>query len=59
MVTIVKKVPSKEELNTIFRSVETRKKGVDVRKYAGKVKAKGQPVKLQQKLRNEWQKSPS
>lgn len=54
MVTIVKKVPSKEELDKIFRSVETRKKGVDVKKYAGKVKAKGQPVKLQQKLRNEW-----
>jgi len=54
MVTIIKKVPSKEELDKIFHSFETQKKGVDVKKYAGKVKAKGQPMKLQQKLRNEW-----
>jgi len=54
MVTIIKKVPTKEELDKIFRSIEARKKGVDVKKYAGKVKAKQKTMIMQRSLRNEW-----
>jgi hypothetical protein len=50
----VKGIPSDEELKKIFESVKQGKKGVNVKKYAGKVRAKGNPVTLQRKLRNEW-----
>ena len=50
---ILKEKASKEELEKIFESVRKRKKGVNVKKYPGKVKASGYPVKLQRKLREE------
>ncbi len=53
METLIKKKPSANELENIFKKI--RGKGVDVRKYAGKVKAKGNPLALQRKLRNEWE----
>ncbi len=54
METIVKKKPSANDLDSIFRKITGNKKGVDVKKYAGKVKAKDNPLTLQKKLRNEW-----
>lgn len=50
----VKGISSAEELKKIFDSVKRGKKGVNVKKHAGKVKAKRNPVTLQWKLRNEW-----
>ena len=52
MVYIVKKKPSKEELDHIF-NLTRQKKGVNVRKYAGKLKTIGNPVSVQRKLRDE------
>jgi hypothetical protein len=54
METIIKSKPSKKELEKIFSKVQAKKEGVDVTKYVGKVKAKGNPIALQRKLRNEW-----
>ena len=54
MEIIIKKKPSARELDLIFKKLKGNKKGVDVKKYAGKVKAKGNPVTLQRKLRDEW-----
>jgi len=53
METLVRKKPSAKELETIFKKIGG--KGVDIKKYAGKVKAKGNPLTLQKKLRNEWE----
>ena len=50
----IKEKPKKDDLERIFKSVGDGKKGVNVRKYAGKVKSKENPVTLQRKLRDEW-----
>lgn len=50
----IKEKPKKDDLERIFNSVRVDKKGVNVRKYAGKVKSKENPVTLQRKLRDEW-----
>lgn len=50
----IKEKPKKEDLEKIFTSVGRKKKGVNVRKYGGKVKSKGNPLELQRRLRNEW-----
>ena len=54
MVYYIKGKPTEEELKKMFDSIRKARKGVNVRKYAGKVKAKGDPVALQRKLRDEW-----
>ncbi len=54
METIIKSRPSKRELKKIFDLLRSKKEGVDVGKYFGKVKAIGNPVILQRKLRDEW-----
>ena len=53
MVYVVKEKPSKEELDKIFRLTQSKRKGVNVRKYAGKIKTTGNPVLIQRKLRDE------
>ena len=55
METVIKSRPSEKELEKIFSKVSLKKEGIDISKYAGKVKAKGNPVSLQRKLRNEWE----
>jgi hypothetical protein len=54
METVIRKRPSPSDLEKIFDISKAKKKGVDVKKYMGKVKAQGNPVALQRKLRNEW-----
>lgn len=54
MEIVIRKKPSTEELALIFGKLKGNKKGVDVRKYAGKVKAKENPQKIQRSLRAEW-----
>jgi hypothetical protein len=54
MVWYVKEKPTQQELKDLFNSMKAGKKGVNVKKYAGKVKAKGNPLALQKKLRDEW-----
>lgn len=50
----VKGKPTEEELKKIFSLVKRRKKGVNVRKYAGKLKIQDNPVTIQRRLRDEW-----
>jgi hypothetical protein len=54
MVVVIDKKPSKAELEKIFSKTNRTGKGVDVSKYAGKIKARKSPLALQRKLRNEW-----
>jgi len=54
METVIKSRPSEKELEKIFSKVRAKKEGIDISKYLGKVRAKGDPVLLQRKLRNEW-----
>ena len=54
METIIKSKPSQKELDKLFVQVRSKKGGVDISKYVGKVKAKGTAVNLQRKLRDEW-----
>lgn len=50
----IKDKPTQADLDKIFSAMKVDKKGVNVRKYAGKVKSKENPVTLQRKLRDEW-----
>ena len=50
----IKKKPTPQDLDKIFIAMKVGKKGVNVRKYAGKVKSKENPLVLQRKLRDEW-----
>ena len=52
METVIRKKPNVTELEILFKRIGG--KGVDVKKYAGKVRAKGSPLTLQRKLRDEW-----
>ena len=58
MVTIIKKGASKEEINTLFeRLLKGFKvnKGFDAYKFCGTVKFKEDGLKIQKKLRDEWE----
>lgn len=54
MVLILKKGASKKEIALIEKRLKN-KKGVDIMKYCGKVKLKEDALKIQNKLRDEWQ----
>ncbi len=54
METVIKSKPTKKELDKIFAQAKAKKNGVDISKYVGKVKAKGNPLAIQKKLRDEW-----
>jgi hypothetical protein len=50
---VIKKREKKESYRK--KLVSIKNKGIDTGKYCGKVKIPGDPVKIQKKLRNEWQ----
>jgi hypothetical protein len=54
MIVYLKEKPTQTELERIFKSIGKGGKGFNTRKYAGKVKAKKDPVQIQRKLRDEW-----
>jgi len=46
-----------EEIDALLKKVglgPAKGKGFDAKKYSGTVKFKGNPVKIQRKLRDEW-----
>jgi hypothetical protein len=56
MIVYLKEKPTQTELERIFKSIGKGGKGFNTRKYAGKVKAKKDPVQIQRKLRDEWKR---
>ncbi len=54
MVLVLKKGASKKDIESIEKKLKAVE-GVDVMKYCGKIKLKGDALKIQKSLRNEWQ----
>ncbi|MFA5806554.1 MAG: hypothetical protein WC879_18125 [Melioribacteraceae bacterium] len=56
MVTIIKKGMHEKEVRSLLaRHNRKKKKGIDLKKYCGVIELKEDPLKLQQKLRDEWE----
>ena len=57
MVTVIQKGTSQEEIQSLLaeRLKKRSKKGVNVKKYAGSIQLKHDPVTLQKQWRNEWE----
>lgn len=54
MVTIIKKGMKKKEIHSLISDKKKRKKGIDLKKYCGKVKLQEGPLMIQRKYRDEW-----
>ena len=56
MVLILKKGATEEEMQSIRKKLQKKKKnaGVDLAKYAGTIKLKDDPLVIQKKMRDEW-----
>jgi hypothetical protein len=56
MVLVLKKGASEKEVQLIKKKLQkkSRKTGVNLKKYAGTIKLKEDPLKIQKKLRDEW-----
>lgn len=57
MVLILKKGAGEKEIEAIDKKISKSKSaGFDARKYNGAIKIKGDALKIQKKLRNEWER---
>ena len=58
MVHVLRKGASKKEIEAIEKKLYPRKSstGLDAQKYNGVIKLKGDPLTIQQKLRDEWER---
>jgi hypothetical protein len=56
MTTIVKRTTTRKELTALLKGKKRtrRKKGVDVKSFAGKLKLEGDPLEIQKRMRNGW-----
>jgi hypothetical protein len=55
MVTIIKKGMPRKEINSLLTVQRNKKKkSIDIKKYCGVIVLKEDPIKLQKKLRDEW-----
>lgn len=56
MITIIKKLAKKKDLDKLLKSSTAQKprKLLDAKKYYGTIKLDEDPVKIQRRLRNEW-----
>jgi len=56
MTTIVKRTTTAKQLSALLKSKKRvrRKKGVDVKSFAGKLKLEGDPLAIQKKMRDGW-----
>jgi len=56
MTTIVKRTTTAKQLSALLKSKKRvrRKKGVDVKSFAGKLKLEGDPLVIQKKMRDGW-----
>jgi hypothetical protein len=58
MVTTIRKGASKKEIQDLFKEVENKKKsrrGFDAYKFCGTIKFDEDALKIQKKMRNEWE----
>lgn len=55
MVVVVKRNTSRNSLKALLRKARPKKaKGFDAKRFNGALKLKGDPVKVQRALRDEW-----
>lgn len=56
MTTIVKRTTTRKELAALLKGKKRtrKKKGVDVKSFAGKLKLEGDPLAIQKKMRDGW-----
>lgn len=56
MVTTLKKGISKTEILKVLKQVNENKslKGINTRKYSGKIQLSKDPLEIQKEMRNEW-----
>lgn len=55
MVVVVKRNTSRKGLKALLKKVKPNKaKGFDAKRFNGALKLKGDPVKVQRTLRDEW-----
>ncbi len=55
MVTIIKKGTSIREIKKKINEAVSKSQGRNIKKYAGKLKLEIDPLKIQKKMRDEWQ----
>ena len=56
MVTVIKKgIPVSEMIQKLNKLVSKENKGLQSKKYSGKIKAKIDPLSYQKNLRDEWE----
>ena len=53
MTIIIDKNMSKSEFRNLLRRIKSKKKGVSLKEYSGKLNWKGNPLKVQRSMRNE------
>ena len=56
MTTIVKRTTTRKELTALLKAKKRtpKKKGVDVKSFAGKLKLDGDPLEIQKRMRDGW-----
>lgn len=55
MVVIIKKSTSKKRLKALLKKAKpAKRKGLDAKKFSGKLKLKEDPLAVQKRLRAEW-----
>lgn len=56
MTTIVKRTTTRKELTALLKTQKRtrKKKGVDVKSFAGKLKLDGDPLEIQKRMRDGW-----
>ncbi len=56
MVTVIKKgIPISEMMQKLNKLVSKENRGLQSKKYSGKIKAQIDPLSYQKSLRNEWE----
>ena len=56
MTTVIKRTTTRKQLAALLKGKKrtTKKKGVDVKSFAGKLKLDGDPLTIQKKMRDGW-----
>jgi hypothetical protein len=56
MTTIIKRSTTRKQLSALLktRKRKTKKQGVDVRSFAGKLKLEGEPLEILKRMRDGW-----
>lgn len=57
MVTVLKKGTSQKKFEELLKRLvqDTTNEGVNIRKYAGKLHLKKDPLEIQKEMRSEWE----